>query len=501
MSLLGIDIGTSGCKAGAFSADGRCLANAYREYPTLHPQPGWAELDSRQVWQCVREVIAEAAAGTAGDPITALCVSSMGEAMVPVTRDRKILGASILSSDPRGAEYIQALKTQISQNDFYAINPNILGPNYSLPKLAWLREHDPDLFRQADLFLLWGDLVGFMLGTDPATSPSLANRTLLLDIRREDWSEKLLGLSGIAPEKLPRILPSGAVCGQVAPGQAQELGLPKNVQVVVGGHDQGCNALGAGIIQAGRAVCGLGSFECITPVFDRLPEGAAMLGHGLNTEHHVLPGLYVAFLYNQAGTLIKWFRNTFAAADRKLAGADADLYALLSREMPPAPSRLLTLPYFELTGPPDFTADAAGVIAGLRTDTSRGDILKSIMEGETFYFVDSLEALRRLGISTAEFIATGGGARSDQWLQIKADILGAPFARPRITEGSVLGAALLAGLATGVFRTPAEGVARFVRLERIFEPDPRRHELYRERHALYRRLFTDLHPLLKQMGN
>jgi xylulokinase len=366
MSLLGIDIGTSGCKAGAFSADGRCLANAYREYPTLHPQPGWAELDSRQVWQCVREVIAEAAAGTAGDPITALCVSSMGEAMVPVTRDRKILGASILSSDPRGAEYIQALKTQISQNDFYAINPNILGPNYSLPKLAWLREHDPDLFRQADLFLLWGDLVGFMLGTDPATSPSLANRTLLLDIRREDWSEKLLGLSGIAPEKLPRILPSGAVCGQVAPGQAQELGLPKNVQVVVGGHDQGCNALGAGIIQAGRAVCGLGSFECITPVFDRLPEGAAMLGHGLNTEHHVLPGLYVAFLYNQAGTLIKWFRNTFAAADRKLAGADADLYALLSREMPPAPSRLLTLPYFELTGPPDFTADAAGVIAWKR---------------------------------------------------------------------------------------------------------------------------------------
>lgn len=497
MSLLGIDIGTSGCKAGAFSTDGRCLAEAYREYPTLHPQPGWAELDSRQVWGCVREVIAAAAAGAKGDPVTALCASSMGEAMAPVTRDRKILGNSILSCDSRGAEYVAALKEQVGQAEFYAINPNILGANYSLPKLQWLREHEARLYAQADLFLLWGDLVGFMLGGEPATNPSHANRTLLFDIRRADWSDRLLGLSGIAREKLPRVVPCGTVLGPVADSMAEELGLPKKVKLVVGGHDQCCNSLGAGIVQAGRAVCGIGSFECITPTYDRIPESEPMLRHGLNVEHHVLPGLYVSFLYNQAGTLVKWFRNTFAKADRQLAGPDADLYALLNQELPAAPTRLVTLPYFEMTGPPDFTADASGVITGLKTSTTRGEILKSVMEGAAFYFVDSLAALGRLGINTSEFIATGGGARSDAWLQIQADIFGVPFIRPRITEGSVLGAALLAGLATGVFQSPAEGAARFVRLDCTFEPDPRRHSIYRERHAVYRQLFPRLRELLQ----
>ncbi len=497
MSLMGIDIGTTGCKAGVFALDGRCLAEAYREYPALHPRPGWSELDSWQVWRSVTEVIAETAARAAADPVTALCASSMGEAMVPVKRDRKILGNSILSSDTRGGEHVRALKAQIGQEAFYAINPNILGTNYSLPKLLWLREHEPRQYEDADLFLLWGDMVGFMLGAEPVTNPAHANRTLLLDIRRADWSDRLLEWSRIGRDKLPRIVPCGAVTGTVSDAQAAALGLPKNVRIVAGGHDQCCNSLGAGIVQAGRAVCGIGSFECTTPTFDRIPDAAPMLANGLNVEHHVLPGLYVSFLYNQAGTLVKWFRNTFAAADARLAGPDADLYELLNREIPAAPTRLITLPYFEMTGPPAFVADASGVIAGLKTTTTRGEILKSIMESATFYFVDSLSALARLGISTSEFIATGGGARSDPWLQIKADIFGVPFARPRITEGSVLGAALLAGLATGALRSPAEGAERFVKIERIFEPDPARHAIYQERHALYRQFFPRLRDLLK----
>ncbi len=497
---MGIDIGTSGCKAGVFALDGRCLADAYREYPTLHPCPGWSELDSRQVWQSVMEVIADSAARSAADPVTALCASSMGEAMVPVKHDRTIVGSSILSSDTRGADYIQALKEQIGQAAFYEINPNILGTNYALPKLLWLREHDPRQYEAADIFLLWGDMVGFMLGADPVTNPAHANRTLLFDIHLEDWSDRLLTWSRIERTKLPRIMPSGTVSGIVANAMAARLGLPKKVKVVVGGHDQCCNSLGAGIVRAGRAVCGIGSFACITPTFDRIPAAPPMLESGLNVEHHVLPGLYVSFLYNQAGTLVKWFRNTFAAADAQLAGPDADLYELLGREIPAAPTGLLTLPYFEITGPPDFVPDACGVIAGLKTSTTRGEILKSIMECATFYFVDSLSALERLGISASEFIATGGGARSDPWLQIKADIFGVPFARPRITEGSVLGAAMLAGLATGELRSPAEGAECFVRIERVFEPDPKRHAIYRERHALYRQFFPRLRDLLKQLG-
>jgi xylulokinase len=218
-----------------------------------------------------------------------------------------------------------------------------------------------------------------------------------------------------------------------------------------------------------------------------------MLRHGLNIEHHVLPRLFVSFLYNQGGSLVRWFRDTFALADLKLLPAGEDIYEALAREMPLEPTRLFTLPYFEITGPPGFIADASGVLVGLRTSTTRGEILKSIMESVTFYFAESLHALNELGVNPSEFVATGGGAKSDQWLQIKADIFGVPFVRPRVTEASVLGAAILAAIATGVFRHPGEAVNQFVKIDRVFEPDPIRHGVYQQKLEAYRELF----PLLK----
>ncbi|MBZ5516539.1 MAG: hypothetical protein LAN62_17160 [Acidobacteriia bacterium] len=493
MSLLGVDVGTTGCKAAAFSEQGLCLASAYREYPTLHPRDGWAELDSRRVWDSVQATIREVAAQVAKDPIRALSVSSRAEAVTPVSKEREILGPCILSSDTRGADYIEALRREIDQEEFYSINPNILGVQYSLPKLLWLRQYEPDLYSRADRFLLWGDLVAYLLGCDPLTSYSLANRTLLFDIRAEDWSERLLSLTGIERTKLPKPVPSGTIAGTVSDRLAREMNLPKGVLVVVGGHDQCCNSLGAGIYEAGKAVCGIGTFECITPSYDRIPDARSMLRHGFNVEHHILPGLFVSFIYNQSGSLVRWFRDTFAGADKKLLSPEEDIYEMLAREMPEEPTRLFTLPYFELTGPPQFVADASGVILGLKTGTTRGEILKSIMESATFYFAESVKALAEMGVDISEFVATGGGAKSDAWLQIKADIFGVPFVRPRVTEASVLGAAMLAGVSMGVFASPAEAASQFVKRGRAFNPHPGRHKVYEEKLQAYRGLF----PLLK----
>ena len=495
MSLLGIDVGTSGCKAAAYRADGGCIASARREYPTAHPRPGWAELDSRLVLARVWEVIAEVAAQTGHDPVTALCVSSMGEAMTPVSRDGRVLGDSILQVDVRGAEHARRLEVDFGLDAFYAVNPNIPGPNYSLPKLLWLRDNEPALYGGAWKFLLWGDLVSFMLGGDPVTSFALANRTLLFDIRRETWSEPLLAWAGIDADRLPVPLASGTVAGTVRADVAAELGLPPGVKIVVGAHDQCCGALGAGICAAGKAVCGMGTVECITPVYSGIPPADTMLPLGLNVEHHVVPGLYLSFLYNQSGSLVKWFRDTFAA---ELQGED--VYAALMAEMPDAPARLLVLPHFEMTGAPGFITDSAGVIAGLRTGTGRGEILKAIIEGAAFHFVGGLGALRGLGIDLSQFVATGGGAQSAAWLQIKADIYGVPFVRPKITECGALGAAILAGCADGVFSGPSEGVARFVAPDRVFEPDSAKHEQYRELHAKYLRLYPALKDLLAGLG-
>jgi xylulokinase len=494
MSLLGIDVGTSGCKAAVFDPDGVCRALVYREYSPISPRPGWFELDSRAVTELVFETIAEAVSRAATDPVTALSISSLGEAMTPVDADRQILGNSILMTDQRGGDLVESVLAGMDRETFYRINRNFPGSSYSLPKLLWMKQHQPELYARTDRFLLWSDWIAFALGGEAVTSYSLANRTLLFDVQAGTWSPELLRLSGIDAGKLAPPRPSGTVIGEVSAAMSKRLGLPRGVRIVVGGHDQCCNALGAGIGSAGRAVCGIGSFECLTPVYDRIPPAEPMMKHGLNVEHHILPGLYVSFIYNQGGLLVKWFRNTFAA-EAETEG----LYARLDAEMPVDPTRLMVLPYFDVTGPPEFVGDASGVIAGLKMGTTRGEILKAILEGETFYFSAGLEALRDLGISTTEFVATGGGARSDRWLQIKADIFGVPFVRPRFTEGSLLGAAILAGVSTGVFSGVDEGVQRFVSRERVFEPDSGRHAIYRERHEQYRALFPLMRGYLKAL--
>jgi len=490
-------VGTTGCKAGVFSEDARPLAFAYREYPTLHPAPELSELDSRSVWESVKAVISEVAGASSRDPVSALSVSSMGEAAVPLSRGREILGRSILSSDPRGGEFLAPLKEAYTPGKLYEINPNIVGPNYTLPKLLWHREFEPELFEKTDFFLLWADAVAFLLGAGPSACHSLANRTLMFDIRREDWSDEIIAMFEIPRGKLGAVVAAGEVIGEVSESMSRVLGLPPRVRIVSGGHDQCCNALGAGVCRAGQAVCGIGSYECITPVYSRLPEPAQMLSHGLNIEHHVLPGLYASFLYNQSGTLLKWFRDVFAATE-PVPGSS--IYARLDAEMPREPTRLLALPCFEMTGAPHFISDAAGAIVGLKTWTARGEIFKCLLESATFYFTEGLLALRSLGADTSSFIATGGGAKSDAWLQIKADIFGLPFVRPRITEAGVLGAALLAGLGSGVYAGAAGCAEVAPPPDRIFEPDPRRHSIYTERAELYRELFSSLYPLLKRMN-
>jgi xylulokinase len=280
---------------------------------------------------------------------------------------------------------------------------------------------------------------------------------------------------------------------------AAELGLPSNVAIVAGAHDQCANAVGSGAIAEGHAVYGMGTYVCATPVFsrrcDRAAEAAALtIERGLNTEHHAVPGLFVSFIYNQGGALVKWFRDTFAAAEyQKAEQAGREIYPALFSELPEGPSSIMALPHFMTTGPPEFIADSSGVFAGLKLDTTRGDILKGIIEGSTFYLKESIESLPPAGIAITGFRAVGGGSKSDAWVQLCADILDRPFIRPEITEAGSLGAAVIAGVGSGVFSSYEDAVASMVRPQRTFTPDPGRREDYERRFEKY----TLLWPLMK----
>lgn len=501
MSLLGIDAGTTGCKAVVFSLRGEALASAYREYDINRPQPGWDELDPGEVWSKVKSAIADVVSQTTHDPVQALSVSSLGEAMVPVTLDRTILGPSILLSDGRGAEYLPELERTLSAQRLYEINGNTLGNHYSLTKLMWTKRQRPDLYQKADKFLLWSSFIAFMLGAEAVVDYSLANRTLLFDVKRLTWSHELLAWAGLDEDKLPLTVPSGTVVGAVARHVAAELGLPPGVAIVSGAHDQCANAVGCGVIREGSAVFGMGTFLCITPVFTQRRDPALMIGRGLSTEHHAVPGQYVCFIYNQGGSLVKWFRNTFAASEQQQARANGqDVYPSLFAELPQRPSSVVVLPHFASTGPPAFITDSSGVIAGLHLDTTRGDILKGILEGTTFYLKQCVDALPPTGIEIRDYRAVGGGSKADAWIQLCADILGRPFIRPRTTEAGALGAAIIAGVGKGVFSSYVSAVQSMVALDGTFEPDPHKTALYAERYAHYARLWPLLSDYLRDSG-
>ena len=501
MSLLGIDVGTTGCKSVIFSEAGDILASAYEEYDFQGTQPGWAELDSGHVWEKIKRTIRAAASQTISDPVKAVCASSCGEAVVPVSEDRRILGPSILNFDVRGEEYVEELRQKLEATSFYQLNGNTIGNNYSLPKLMWIRDYQPELYKNAYKLLHWGSFVTFMLGSEPFIDFSLANRSLLFDLAKEAWSEELAQIAGIDLTKLPVPVPSGTAIGTVSPAIAEELSLPPNIPIVAGAHDQCSNAVGCGVIEEGLAMYGMGTFICIVPVFTSRKNPVLMLERGLNTEHHAAPGKFACFIYNDGGSIVKWFRDTYAQADKQRAQEHGeDIYTTLMAEMPERPSKVMVLPHFSVTGPPQFLTDSCGFMAGLRLDTTRGEILKGIIEGATFYIRECVDSLPAAGITIHDFRVVGGGSKSDTWVQMSSDILGRPFIRPKITEAGALGAAIMAGTGCGAFASMQEGVDAMVRLDKTFEPNPKMTELYQQRYEKYKKAWPLLEDYLRELA-
>jgi len=500
MSLLGIDAGTSGCKAGILSDEGVLLATAYREYSALSPQPGWAELDSIAVWELVKDVIREVVAAAPGDPVKALSVSSLGEAVVPVTLGRQILGPSLLNYDVRGEEYMDEFRAAFADDELYALNGNTPGNQFGLTKLMWLARNKPELLQNTDALLTWAGFICFMLGAEPVSDYSLANRLLCFDLEQLSWSDHVLKLAGIDKTKLPPLVASGVPIGSVSRSASREIGLPEGALIVSGGHDQSINAVGCGVTTDGRAMYGMGTYHCMVPVVTGRPSAEPMMNMGFSTEHHALPGRFVSFLYNPGGALLKWYRDAFAQADHeRCKAAGIDTYESLLAEMPAEPSELLVLPYWMTMGPPDYVSDASGVVVGLRTETSRGEVLKGVLEGIGFSMRVLVDGLDGTGMSITDFRAVGGGAKCKAWLQLTADILGRPVSSMGCSEAGIMGAAILAGSAAGLFKSPEEAAEQMATVTATYEPDKAKSEFYNHRFGQYQWGLESVLPLSKRV--
>jgi len=491
MSLLGVDVGTTGCKAIAFNLDGHIIAQAYGEYPLIHRRPGWSELDSNLVWQKVADAIRKVAAETKSDPIRAFAVSSQGEAVTPVSEDGEVLDTAITTFDSRADEIAQEIEGRMSKLQIMRITGMPLSGITTMAKLIWLRRNKPDVYGKTWKFLGYEDFVLFKLGIKPVEDWSLASRTMMFDIIRKDWSEKMLNLAKVDRDLLPETAPSGTPIGEVPDKIADELGLPKGVVGVTGGHDQPCGALGAGVIREGLVMDATGTVECFAPAFTEPVLSEEMIEGNFACYPHVVSDLYVTLAFvSSGGVVLRWFRDVFGQreieeAERKSLSA----YDLLMEEMSDDISPVMLLPHFSGSGTPYLDTRSKGAILGLSLATGKGDIIRAIIEGVSFEMKYNLELLQEAGVRIDEFRAIGGGARSERWLQMKADIYEKPVVAMDVSEGVCLGAAILAGVAIGEYSSIQEAIEHIVRPRRTYMPRAEFSERYRERFEIYRRIY------------
>ncbi len=493
---MGIDIGTSGCKAIVFDEHGQKVADAHREYNPISPEYGWAELDPDEVMDKCFAVIAETAGSTPGKSICGLGISSQGEAFTPVDRNGNALSNALISSDIRAKDYAVEWSRKFGIEKLYQITGHTAHPMFSLFKLLWLKENRPDIWSDTSKFLCFEDLLQYRLGLDPAMGWPLAARTMFFDVRRHMWSPEILRAIDLPEEKLSRPLPSGTIAGTIKSDIAGELSLLDGVFVVTGGHDQTCGALGAGVTEPGLAMYATGTVECITPAFSSAVFSEELRKNNLCTYDHTVPGMYSTVAFSlTGGNILKWFRDEFGAAEISEAqNLGLNPYELLLRKAGDKPSSLLVLPYFTPSGTPYFDTKVPGCILGLRLSTKKGDMIRGLLEGVAFEMRLNLDILERAGCKIRELRTIGGGAKSDIWNQLKADVIGKPISVLKVTEAGCLGTAILAKSAE-TQESVADIADQWVRPVKIIEPRTDFSTWYRERFSLYRQLY----PKLKQI--
>ena len=504
MSLIGLDIGTTGCKAIVFTTEGEILGRSAREYGIDSPQPGWAEQNAEEVWRLAWSALRDAISQTTSnsrdaDPATALAISCQGEAVIPVDAEGRALRPAILGMDTRTGPENEYLRSQFGAAALFERTGMPVHTINTLPKLLWIQRHESDICKSAAQFLLYEDFFLRRLGGEAVISPCLASRTQMMDINTGDWVDDLLSECNIERERLARMGPlSGGVVGRLQPELARDLGVEGTVELVCGGHDQACAALGSGVTRSGLAMVSTGTAEVVEVAMETPALNQALREGNISVYRHVVPDLYLAMTLNHSGgLLLRWYRDTFGEAQMEQAQMTGqDAYDLILSGAPEGPTPLMVLPHFSGSGTPWLDTQSKGAVLGLTFSTDRAVLAKAILEGLTFELRINLDLLREAGIEISNLHAVGGGARSPLWLQLKADICRTPLQAPRVTESACLGAALAAGVGAGVYADFEDAVARAVTWQSRIEPDRDSVAAYEARYELYRQLY----PLLADLN-
>jgi xylulokinase len=495
--LFGIDIGTSGTKTLICDEDGTVLATAMAEHPIFSPKPGWSEQNPRDWWLAVckatRAVLKKAKAKAA--TVGAIGLSGQMHGSVFLGESGKPLRPALLWNDQRTAEQCAQIESAAGGRAALielVANPALTG--FTAPKILWVRQHQPRIYQKTRQILLPKDYIRYLLTGEYATEVSDASGTLLLDVVHRAWSDRLLELLQIDRALLPRLHESQEVTGTLTAAAAEELGLRAGTPVIGGAGDQAAGAVGNGIVMPGIVSATLGTSGVVFAHSDhptRDPRGR------VHTMCHAIPNKWCVFgCMLSAGGSFQWLRNqlgaTEVAAARKRGVDPYELLVAKAAKAPPGSEGLFFLPYLTGERCPHPDPLARGGWIGLTARTTRGMLIRSLLEGVTFGMRDALEIMRQMQIPITQTRASGGGARSAFWRQLQADIYKCPIVLTNAAEGPAYGVALLAGVGTGVWSSVEQACKASIRQTAKISPKKKMTELYDRHFAVYDKLYFDL---------
>lgn len=496
--LMGIDIGTQSTRAALLTAEGEVVSIAGRQQEMETPQPGWAEQDPELWWsnviECTNEVMERAAA--IPNEVVAVGVGGQMHGTVPLSASGGVLSHSVqLWCDKRSAAMVDEFKQLPEAENSYRLSGSPPVANWVAFKIKWLKEHAPEIYAQTSKFVMPKDYVNFRLTGVIATDYSEASGFFLMAAAAREWSDELIDQLELDRDKLPDIRRSADVIGYVNTEAASLTGLAAGTPVVAGGGDMMCMLLAAGLTEPGAASDITGTSGIISVFTD-----APVLDTRLMNLHHVTDGWVPFGITDTGGVCLKWFKDNYCQHEVDEAEeAGVEVYDLLSErasETPPGSEGLLFFPY--LLGERTLgTPYARGVFFGLTPRHGVASTVRAIMEGVTFELRQTLEIVEQAGHQVRVIYHSGGGAYSDLWSQIKADIYQKPVMTFENTEGGLLGAAILAGSGAGLYASEREGAQRCLRPKQTFKPNVALAERYEHQFQV----FQELHGLLQDPFN
>ncbi|MFO7545125.1 MAG: FGGY-family carbohydrate kinase [Trueperaceae bacterium] len=498
--LLGIDIGTTETKGVLIDTDGAIVADAAREATLYSEQPNWAEEDPEQWWTNVgsitRELIAKS--GDRADSIVGVGVSGMVPAMVLLDDDGNIIRRSIQQNDARTARQIEQVRGEYDPERFFAITGGSINQQVVPPKARWLHEHEPETMARLGTLLGSYDFVNYRLTGVRGVDRNWALESGLFDIAAEEWSAELIELARLQPSQLPPIHASHEVIGSVTLEAAAITGLSASTPVVAGAADHVASAFATTAYEDGDLVIKFGGAGDILYSLDRLVTDPRLF-----IDYHLVPGkYYLNGCMATSGSLVKWLVRNFCASDAEAAARlGQDVYAYLDEraaDLPAGAQGLVVLPYFLGEKTPLHDPHARGTIVGLGLHHTRHHLFRAVLEAVAYGFRHHVDVLRERGLEIRRVLAADGGARSDLWLQIAADVLGHPVERIANHPGSSLGAAIAAGVGTGAL-PDWRSVERYVHPSRTFHPNEANAAVYDDIYAVYRETYARLADLFPRL--